>query len=496
MKIRTLASIAIVACLSLSVSSYSTPSRAAGAYVDTDPVPAPSNKNYKEGASCAGAKYGWAVIGRLKNGNPGYIACENGQFVRPSEVPSISAKSRKPLIPIAVPAQSTFAYAPFSYITPGPIKGKPTKQISKVSNFSDLSTCRIAEAETSSRPHMATGFPIPAERAVMDSQVIVQVVPSDFIDARSSSNPAKDIADATKAVSDFYSRMSNGKTKIIWRIPTKYFSLDSKTSDYKLGDFRGDISGYFRYAKDAIAKSDESINFSGADVVAFVAPPTITDQQIGGFIAEAATANGSGAVVTNEKTIYNNYIVGGDQVRDIFNWIHEFGHMLGMTDNGGQSGGSAMGFDIMLWYGVPELSIWNRFLLGISEPGNINCVTNSEPTTHWLRPVESKSKETKGVVIPLTETKALVVESRRRLGYDTLIGQESQGALVYLIDTSKSGSEGSASFKAVGPARMSLIAQWSLDSPLKKGESVTAEGWTVSVIESGSFGDVVKVEKR
>jgi hypothetical protein len=37
--------------------------------------------------------------------------------------------------------------------------------------------------------------------------------------------------------------------------------------------------------------------------------------------------------------------------------------------------------------------------------------------------------------------------------------------------------------------------EWYTDSALKLGESVQVSGWKISVVESGDFGDVVKVEK-
>jgi hypothetical protein len=45
----------------------------------------------------------------------------------------------------------------------------------------------------------------------------------------------------------------------------------------------------------------------------------------------------------------------------------------------------------------------------------------------------------------------------------------------------------------VPPAR-STDREWERDTPLKVNESVTTNGWKITVLESGSFGDVVKVE--
>jgi hypothetical protein len=40
-----------------------------------------------------------------------------------------------------------------------------------------------------------------------------------------------------------------------------------------------------------------------------------------------------------------------------------------------------------------------------------------------------------------------------------------------------------------------LDREWYTDSALKEGETVTTNGWKITVLDSGDFGDVVKVEK-
>ena len=37
---------------------------------------------------------------------------------------------------------------------------------------------------------------------------------------------------------------------------------------------------------------------------------------------------------------------------------------------------------------------------------------------------------------------------------------------------------------------------WAMDASLKLGESVTSDGWTITVKETGAFGDVVEVKKN
>jgi hypothetical protein len=46
----------------------------------------------------------------------------------------------------------------------------------------------------------------------------------------------------------------------------------------------------------------------------------------------------------------------------------------------------------------------------------------------------------------------------------------------------------------IAPAR-STDLEWYTDAALRLNESVSTNGWKITVVESGDFGDVVKVEK-
>lgn len=466
-------------------------------YVLTDPVIRPTDTSIKEGLSCADANYGWAVVGFLKNNEIGFVQCDMGKKVYiDAFLPKIDQQSLRPLVPTKVPDYSLFAYTPQVYIHPVVSKAKPKTKVSSVKEFSDIKPCRLVEKDNSypGRPHMASGFPMPSQRAKLDEQLVVQVIPVDFADLRTTSQPATDFLDATTAIENFWERQATNKVDIVFRIPSSYIQLPKKVSEYNLSSKFPNFDGkaYSDYVKAAVEVSDPQVDFTGVDVVILAHTPKASAKQIGTFIAEAGMPGSNLIFQTAEGPIYNTMIQGGDSPRDIHNWMHEFGHMLGVTDSGGVGN---MGFDIMLWYGVPELSAWNRFVLGVLQDSQINCVTKASASTHWLRPVAWPGSQLEAVVIPLSESKAIVVESRRRTGYDASLGKESEGALVYTVDTTKSGHTGSGPFTIVGPKRMTKIVMWSLDAPLKKGESVSVEGWKIINLESGSFGDVIKVAK-
>jgi hypothetical protein len=83
------------------------------------------------------------------------------------------------------------------------------------------------------------------------------------------------------------------------------------------------------------------------------------------------------------------------------------------------------------------------------------------------------------------------MESRRALRYDKNLAKSSEGVLVYKVNTSI--PTGSGPMRVVGRPGSTDI--WFRDAPLKLNESRIVDGYKITVIESGDFGDVIKVEK-
>jgi len=246
------------------------------------------------------------------------------------------------------------------------------------------------------------------------------------------------------------------------------------------GDFvtgKWDDKAYFQFTREVIAEIDFKVNFEGVNFLFIVLPPTIKKDEVGLFIVHT-----QGVYETREGKILNLIIAGSDQASYRDTWIHEFGHGLGLTDirdtqDLGAQKSDGMYFDIMNNPNIPELLVWHRFLLGLLEDSQVHCVTDSKSSTHWISPVEKKTNLLKGVVIPLSSTEAVIIESRRPTGMSN--SGEYYGAVVYSLDSKI-------------PYRRSPVKVINI---LKNGQSVRTQGYEITVLESGDFGDVVKVEK-
>ncbi|MBX9769345.1 MAG: hypothetical protein K2X47_18865, partial [Bdellovibrionales bacterium] len=93
----------------------------------------------------------------------------------------------------------------------------------------------------------------------------------------------------------------------------------------------------------------------------------------------------------------------------------------------------------------------------------------------------------KAVIVPVGDTKVVVVESRRSQGVDTNISKA--GALVYTVDSSIQSGQGPIKVFPAGGA----ADPWFAQSPRAAGESVSIAGVKVEVISSTAAGDTVRV---
>ena len=398
--------------------------------------------------------------------------------------PILTRRDTAPYVPLIKPLSTQ---APKSLITPR-------------IELSEVSACKVASGTPNHQ--FTTGFPIGKNRARLDSNPTIQVIAIDFPDLQGKRSPKVDHEFLFNLVSTYWSLISNRKFTINWDIPDSYVRMPKNVVDYGLGGdlFAGTFSDepMWNYVRAAIAQTDSIIDFTGKSMIAVITPSEATSKQIGTLVAEARNSK---PFSTREGDIYNVFIMGNNSQREDWrnwNWVHEFGHLMGLTDlrdvrNPGAQNSDALGiFDLFSSSMAPELLGWSRFLLGALADSQIRCVANGLTSTHLLYPVAELSNREKLLVIPISQFRAIAVESRRQLGFDSNLGYQDEGAIVYAIDTSI--PFGTSAISIIGSPRQK-DSRLRTDSALREGESVTHWGYKITNVESGEFGDVVRVER-
>lgn len=463
------------------------------------------NPKYKiQGQSCV--RNSGDVIGYNLENELVYLMCnswDDKYFPRP-DAPKLDQET-------LVPTKSVMGSMNPSivYVAPKPLVGAPKTEITPTVSLGEIQKCKIRDGSfyrvtpSYTQHHFTSGFPNYPERANFQNKGILQIVPVDFPDLQGKRSPAEDLSSVTKFMTEFFSRQASMPIDFKIRVPEKYFRMPKAVADYDLAvDFfsgKWTSSTSFNYAREAIRVTDPHIDFSGASMMAIVVPAEVTRSEIGAFVAQSGEPGQQ--FYTNEGGIYNLLIMAGPtggEEAELLNWTHETAHLFGLTDIRGvddvsQQDSSALGvFDLMNSAIAPELLGWQRFILGILNENQVRCVNSTTATTHHLIPIAQPDLLPKLVVIPISDYKAIAVESRRRHGYDMNLGSRNEGVVVYEIDTTI--PYGKSTMKLI-PSPTSVDSKWRRDGALVLDEYVTAHGWKITYVESGAYGDVVRVEK-
>jgi M6 family metalloprotease-like protein len=318
----------------------------------------------------------------------------------------------------------------------------------------------------------------------------------DFPDAPAAMTPSEALARISPA-QDVFKEMSYGKLSYNLKPQLKWYRMSKNSSEYVAGGWT-----FFKhrdYISEAAKLADSEVDFSSTDNLIILANP---DAKGMGYSGPAFAAVRNSGITLDGKYISN----GATSAYDLNNWKsiwlnHEISHSMGLVDlYAFTSSNSANRYDGLRFTGEfsymglssyesnsPSLLAFERWNLGWIEDSQIEC-TKSSKLTKLISPVQV-SGGTKAIIIPISNTKAVVVESRRALGIDKALIKS--GALVYVVDSSIQSGLGPIK---VFPSDLVNDPRY-LNAPRTTGESVTVEGVTIKVVQSDASGDTVEITK-
>ena len=395
------------------------------------------------------------------------------------------------------------------------------------------------------------GFPLPEWRVRSTGTVRVAVLFVDFPDAVATHTTHQEADRGLLEAEKYLERVSYGRLDLQIAAHHRWLRTEYNFSHYL--DNNGVNPDLFQ---EEIARLvDPGFDFSGYDVVMLVMPSTHFH---GGAVG--------GSFRTEEgnipKRVTMNFIPREDPMRlGAQHWgyiaAHELAHTFGLLDmypfDAGRHRRSeppagtrwiesqlgAMGLKAYFpapaedprlayewlrpggsrhgdyYYGFAEafeMLAWSRWQLGWLKESQVRCVTEPEATI-TLGPIAAPGDQTAMAAIPLSETVMIVIESRRKLGYDTYHrditgdtlcpGREGQsclltgvpalldeGVLVYTVDSAL--SEGNLPLKVAGDPGDGQVPDYPI---LTQGQSVTTHGYTVTVQSATRTTDTITITK-
>jgi M6 family metalloprotease-like protein len=324
------------------------------------------------------------------------------------------------------------------------------------------------------------------------------------------------LADATRQagrLDQWIEQMSGGLLRIDWQIVESPVELPFPSTDVPV------VKRSPRYVEQALAATDalvagvdDVIDFTDTDLLILVPPRSIEsiDTDIS-FINVAAPSNegivprvfASGAYFYTPG-YYDHDVYDSDKDRLWGFWAHEMMHAFGLSGHAPDSylvtGGGDPRADLHI--GSTEgalsmvLSTWDRFLLGwLSEPELVCLTVDDLPIDVTLDSVEGgTSGYPVSIIVRLSETDAIVVESKRPVGFGRDFEPSTGGVIAYRVDTTiendRNGDTGDGRLGArfawyLEPSNptSALLPEAGIDPLLRFGGTASSDGVHIEVIE-------------
>lgn len=330
--------------------------------------------------------------------------------------------------------------------------------------------------------------------------------------------PAEDdlVADATRQagrLDQWIDEMSGGLLRVNWQIVDTPVDLEFPSTDVPVVKRSPDYITQALAATDVlVAAVDDEIDFSDTDLLILVPPRTITsiDTDIS-FINVAAPSDegivprvfASGAYFYTPG-YYDHDVYDSDKDRLWGFWAHEMMHAFGLAGHAPDSyfvtGGGDPRADLHIGSTEGALSMvlttWDRFLLGwLSEPELVCLAVDDLPIEVTLDSVEGGTTGYPvSVIVRLSQTEAIVVESKRPVGFGGDLEPSTGGVIAYRVDTrienDRSGDDDDGRLgdrfawylEPTNPTS-ALLPEAGIDPLLRFGGTAESDGVLIEVIE-------------
>ncbi len=389
---------------------------------------------------------------------------------------------------------------------------RPTTSIDAPSKFANFEPCKLVTPQ-SSRSNLGYTTSEPGRNqyeALLkhpSPNTVIQLIPVYASDtAQPTTSPASDY----KLYLDFFRNWiqysSDFGSNVKVQIPDSYIKMNSSIGTYGLQHpVNWTTPSHVKFNQDLVANVDPYIEFKGANLAVVVAPPG-TEAYV---LSQAAIGplNTQEGRVTNVMTEYAAFATNPQNspyslLGHPFWWVHEIMHAgIGFDDHYGDTKKDltteyGMGHLTMMTPWGGDLTTWEKLKLGFMRESQFQCKSDAASSTHWIAPSTVQTQESKAVVISISSTKVVVIESLRPGGLFYKHPVQSQGVIAYEIDLTQDMHGMGMKLSLPIGRKVESNNIFMASAPLKQGESTLNNGYKITVVESGTFGDVIKVEKQ
>jgi M6 family metalloprotease-like protein len=415
-----------------------------------------------------------------------------------------------------------------------------------------LDECRIptprpqaTSGDESFQPN--TGFPFVMDNLPSKGVLEVAVVPVDWASYVGDVGMLASEFEQVERFVSFYQDVSNGDVSFKVKFVDEWLRVPGSPDDYPQ-----DYESWFNVelTQAAVDASDPQVDYSDVDILIVVVPENSPIPAGQAHFAEGSAINHASfqgfdqltrgmEVISDEGRIPNWMSAGAyfDDFEGVRNewsyYVHETGHMFELADYYLRGGldlrysprpeqeaveipiGPFSTWSVMGNQDGPSrtLNAWSRWLVGWLDD-EVHCfdardAANQAEFDVEIAALDSELEGVKAVIVRTGEHTGFVIESRRPIKWDEGLeayreraGRNSEGVLIYEVDTSYGTQEGA--LRLITPNDRYIVDMyWSnrtpgrhLDALFANGDAATIAGFEVEVRQIGDFKDVVRLDLR
>jgi M6 family metalloprotease-like protein len=310
---------------------------------------------------------------------------------------------------------------------------------------SPLNLCEIKETSKERQASgLFSGFPAMENYLPKKGIIRVLVVPIDWADLVGESDWEKRVTGQTSDFNEYWKMVTGNKLQFKWTVHKNWIRLPGASGDYSVpySEANPETTRFFNQVLPTV---DSEIDFSDFDIVHFIAPKSQNIIPETTQIAPSSMVNHP----TKEGKIRAMTIVGKffdergafSEPRTYWSyWAHELGHALELAHLGSPRGQFPMaGLELMGVQDGPSRTIngWTRFISGWLDADQVFCLPleRVKASEFQLRPIDGEGSGLKLIVVPISKSETLLIESRRETKFDVKDFENPRnGVFVYKYD--------------------------------------------------------------
>ncbi|CAF0785799.1 unnamed protein product [Brachionus calyciflorus] len=300
-----------------------------------------------------------------------------------------------------------------------------------------LNRCRLPNP---SQYGVGIGFPRVQNRVKSLGIMNVTMLFVDFKNAPANRTTRDVLSIISPEAEKFFFKNSYGKLQVKLLPNLKWLRMSKNSSEYNMSP-KISFNAQKSYISEAVSLA-KGWDFSTSQMIVVITNPNVADVPYG----PTFSPNSGQGIVVNGKVFENAVNSGKDLLYWKSFWFnHEVSHSMGLPDLYSFSGGLQFRFtgSWSIMGNINSLGreyfAWERWLLGWIEDSQVICLSDTKFLRVNLTAIEIPNG-IKMVVVPITVSSAVVVESRKKYGYDDKIVR--QGILVYVVDSHKTSGNG------------------------------------------------------